>query len=381
MEFIKDLSFNQQFIRTLGHAARGGADLGECLALIPRIIPGNFESWHDAFHQLGNQLRENAAQESSKQHFFSAGKKLLRASNYYRTAYFFLEENPGDPRIKERLEESKESFAKALDFLAIPHVMIQIPFEGSSLPAILYPSAVPDAKLLIDTGGGDSTLEELYFQSAVAARERGYHCLTFEGPGQGSVLRLGKTPFRPDWEVVIKAVLDFIDKTYPAMKSRVALRGDSFGGYLAVRAAAYEKRIKACVVNPGIFGVSKGLEKLPGAMMTSLLFALKPALRFKIKSRYMRFGVKNLQEMKERCREYTLEGKIKNISCPTLVFDNEEEHLTQGEALKLYQTLECPKKYYVFKKEQRSGGHCQPFLPHETEEVLFDWLDEVLSIT
>lgn len=378
MEFIKDLSFNQQFVRTLGHAARGGADLGECLSLISKIIPGNFQSWHDAFQTLGNELKAKAAEDSLKKHFKSAGKKLLRASNYYRTAYFFLEENPDDPRIKERLEESKESFAKALDLLTIPHAKLRIPFEDGFLPAILYPSPMPDAKVLVDTGGGDSTLEELYFQSAVAARERGYHCLTFEGPGQGSVLRMGKIPFRPDWEVVVKTVLDYLEKTHPEIGSKIALRGDSFGGYLAARAVAFEKRIKACVLNPGIFGVSRNLDQLQGGIMTALLFALKPPLRFKVTSRYMRFGAKNLKEMKERCKMYTLEGKTKNIVCPTLVFDNEQEHLTQGEAVKLYQTLECPKKYYLFKKEQYSGGHCQPLLPHGTEEILFDWLDEVL---
>jgi hypothetical protein len=38
---------------------------------------------------------------------------------------------------------------------------------------------------LIAHGGFDSTLEELYASAAAPALERGYNCLTFEGPGQG----------------------------------------------------------------------------------------------------------------------------------------------------------------------------------------------------
>jgi hypothetical protein len=42
---------------------------------------------------------------------------------------------------------------------------------------------------LIAHGGFDSTLEELYTSAAAPPLERGYNCLTFEGPGQGGVIR------------------------------------------------------------------------------------------------------------------------------------------------------------------------------------------------
>ena len=43
--------------------------------------------------------------------------------------------------------------------------------------------------ILIVHGGFDSTLEELYTSAAAPALERGYNCFTFEGPGQGGVIR------------------------------------------------------------------------------------------------------------------------------------------------------------------------------------------------
>ena len=63
---------------------------------------------------------------------------------------------------------------------------------------------------LIVHGGFDSTLEELYTFAAAPALQRGYNCLTFEGPGQGAVIRKKKIPFRFDWENVVIPVMDYV---------------------------------------------------------------------------------------------------------------------------------------------------------------------------
>ena len=36
------------------------------------------------------------------------------------------------------------------------------------------------------------------------------HCVTFEGPGQGAVIREQQLPFRPDWEAVVTPVVDHV---------------------------------------------------------------------------------------------------------------------------------------------------------------------------
>ena len=60
---------------------------------------------------------------------------------------------------------------------------------------------------LIAHGGFDSTLEELYTFAAASALERGYNCLTFEGPGQGEVIRRQQIPFKYGWEKVVTHLL------------------------------------------------------------------------------------------------------------------------------------------------------------------------------
>lgn len=87
---------------------------------------------------------------------------------------------------------------------------------------------------------------------------RGYNCLTFEGPGQGTVVRKQKLPFRPDWEKVVSSVIDFAVSSERQEKvdpQRIALIGYSMGGYLAPRAAAFENRIAACIADDGVISI------------------------------------------------------------------------------------------------------------------------------
>lgn len=379
MKFHKDPSFNAQFMRTLGHCAGGGAELNECFSTIGKIRSRDGNAWHDVWRSLADDLYRAATEEIQQPSSISAGAKLLRSSNYYRNAYFFLEEHPDDRRIVECLELSKQAFAIALAQLKIEHIPLKIPFEESFLPGYLFLSNHPKNSLLLDTGGGDSTLEELYFYSAIPSLKRGYHSLIFEGPGQGSVLRIQKKPFRYDWEKVIKAVIDHLEKIAPEACRSIILRGDSFGGYLAARAAAFEKRINACILNPAILNPMNPLKKLDSTWLRSLLFFLSPRTKFKINSRFMRFGAHSFSEMRERCKAFNLDQEVRRISCPTLVIDNEEESITKGEALKLYEQLQCPKKYYLFSKDQCTGGHCQPFAQMNTQEIIFDWLNSATA--
>jgi alpha-beta hydrolase superfamily lysophospholipase len=94
----------------------------------------------------------------------------------------------------------------------------------------------------------------MYFASAFAATQRGYHCLFFDAPGQGTPLIEHGIHLRVDWETVVRAVVD-VAVTLPLIDTkRIALSGWSLGGYLSLRAATDEPRLAACIADPGLWG-------------------------------------------------------------------------------------------------------------------------------
>jgi alpha-beta hydrolase superfamily lysophospholipase len=74
--------------------------------------------------------------------------------------------------------------------------------------------------------GVDSTKEELHFICATSLPEHGYAVLSVDGPGQGMSLLRDKTGQRPDWEVVVKAMLDFVSsrvRSTPELEATIDL--------------------------------------------------------------------------------------------------------------------------------------------------------------
>jgi len=62
---------------------------------------------------------------------------------------------------------------------------VQIPFEGTTLPGYFYRGNGAGARpTVVIHGGFDGTAEENHFFGAAAFAERGYHVLSFDGPGQ-----------------------------------------------------------------------------------------------------------------------------------------------------------------------------------------------------
>ena len=252
---FKDPQYSFQLLRTMGYSSTGGADIGECLSTAYRIKDGDNESWYKEWFRTAKRLEETADRFLSEGHKESAREAYFRASNYYRTAEFFLHTNPKDPRILKTWGKSRECFQKAAKLSKNPIKFVRIPFEKTTLPGYLclVDNSGKKRPLLIIHSGFDGTAEELYFEIGRLAVERGFNVLLFEGPGQGEVIRVQKIPFRPNWESVVTPVVDFALKFPEVDPERIGLIGFSFGGYLAPRAVAFEHRVKACVADGGVY--------------------------------------------------------------------------------------------------------------------------------
>jgi hypothetical protein len=204
--FFADQSYHFQTLRALNDIAANGADTSEILETIKHIRSGDAQGWFQAWSQTGDRV---AAMADATTDNIAKGRALLRAHNYYRTAEFFLP--PNDPKRPISAEKNIRSFYAGLDTLGVAYERIRVPYgTAHHLEAVYYPADREDLeKPLIVLGGGiDSTLEELYFVLVNGAHERGYSVLTYDGPGQGSVLRDQGLTFTHEWEKPVGAVVD-----------------------------------------------------------------------------------------------------------------------------------------------------------------------------
>ena len=268
--YFENADFDQQLIRALAYTYYNGADIGECISTASRIKEGDFESWHTEWFETAQRVALSAETSFQLGHNVSAREAYFRASNYYRAANFFLYGAPVDPRLLTTYDKHAQTFDNAAKLLDTPVEQVKIPFENTRLPGYFFKandSPAPNPILIINNGY-DGTMQEMYFGDAVAALRRGYHALVFDGPGQGECLIKNNLYMRHDWEKVIAAVIDYLIKRSDVDPKRLVLIGDSWGGFLAPRAAAFEKRIAALIVNPGQMDVMFGIKNyFPEIMM------------------------------------------------------------------------------------------------------------------
>ena len=146
------------------------------------------------------------------------------------------------------------AFYSGLDTLGVRYERLAVPYGTASPQRELLPGPPgADTKpLIMLVSGYDGTMEELYLALVVAAYRRGYSVLTYEGPGQGLVLREQGLPLTPEWEKPNGAVLDTFLASHPK-PGKMVLIGVSMGGDFAPRAAAFDQRIDGVVAYDEFF--------------------------------------------------------------------------------------------------------------------------------
>jgi pimeloyl-ACP methyl ester carboxylesterase len=395
---FQDPTFSLQLLRTIGETYYKVADIGECLSTAYRIKEGDFESWHIEWLKTAKRINKYADECLVAGHTISAREAYLRASNYYRVSGFLLID-PDDPRIQTTWESSKKCFSNAAKLFSPSFEAIEIPYEGTTLPRYFYhvkdnSNTTPRPTLIVH-GGFDSTLEELYTSAAAPALERGYNCLTFEGPGQGGVIRKQKIPFRYDWEKVVTPVIDYaLARDKEIDPNQIALMGISMGGYLAARAVAFEHRIAACILYNGVYdGYDAFASGFPQSLrlavennnvdvvntVVGILSDLDANMRFNLNHGMWTTGANSAFELIQGSKQYTVKDIAQNIKCPTLVLEAEKDESFPGQPKKVYDALTCPKKYILFTVEEGAEEHCQCGAPAISNQRIFDWLDETLQ--
>lgn len=386
--FFADQTYHFQTLRALSDIPADGADTQEVLETIRHIPAGDPQSWYKAWDATGDRVYAFA--ENTKDRL-SRGRAYFRAHNYYRTAEFLL--LPDDPKRPASWAKNVKAFYKGLDTLGIAYEKIEVPYGEHHLNAVYYPgpAGAEQKPLIVFVGGFDSTLEELYFALAADALEHGYSVLTYEGPGQGSIIREQNLPFTHEWEKPNGAVLDTFLQSHPK-PAKIVLVGMSMGGYLAPRAAAFDGRIDGVVA----FDVFYDLNAVPQspkaafwlrdhglAFLVNALIGVKkrlsPGFAWIIDNAMWTTGKKTPLDAFDSVKPYTLEKVAAQIRGDVLILAGEDDHFVPVEQVQQFEkALTHARSTTSVIYDRASGGaeHCQLGASTLWHATFFDWMIE-----
>ncbi|MBI2294670.1 MAG: alpha/beta hydrolase [Betaproteobacteria bacterium] len=318
-------------------------------------VTASVERWEDwcaawsaraAVHEeLGNQALADGFK-------LSAGEHFTRAAVCYHFGKFLFVNDMDQMKMAHR--KAVECRDKALPLLRPPGERVAIPYEGKHLYGNLRkPSGVARPPIVVMCMGLDSTKEEMDdYENRFL--KRGLATLAFDGPGQGEAEY--DFAILPEYEKPVKAVIDYLETRKDIDVARCGIWGVSLGGYYAPRAAAFEKRIKACV-------------SLSGALERSSSFEGRPIINveaFRVRSRS-----KNLEEAGKVSARMTLRGAAKNITCPIYIVAGTKDRLTpHTEAQKLAAAVSGPCVLSVIE----GGNHVVNNLWYRYRDQTADWM-------
>jgi pimeloyl-ACP methyl ester carboxylesterase len=308
--------------------------------------------------------------------------RMMNAAIYYRSAEFYT--LPHDPDKELLYDKFNELFHKAFQDDEIQKS--QIPYQDSLIPAIAISPQNEKKGTILVHGGFDSFLEEWYLMMKYLAND-GYEVIGFEGPGQGAALKKAGLAFDYKWEKATSAILDYFSL------DNVTLFGLSLGGWLCLRAAAFEPRIKKVVASGHAIHY---LEIPPTAIAWMFKFFMKYENLFN-KSSYwkmeknprMKWEISNAMYMTKsktpfEAAKMSLDLSRENmhadqINQDVLLFSGENDHfipikLHERQVNALVNAKSVTDR--IFTKEEHAQNHCQIGNIELALDTMVNWIEE-----
>lgn len=322
-------------------------------------VTGSIASWDEWCRAWSERagLHERLGREAlDNNKTLSAGEHLQRAGVYYHFANFLFVHD--QPQMQAAHRKAVECRRLALPYLTPPGERVKIPYEGKHLYGILRkPFGVARPPVVVMAMGLDSAKEETdaYEQPLLA---RGMATLAFDGPGQGE----GQYDFaiRGDYEAPVKAVIDYVETRRDLDSDRVGIWGVSLGGYYAPRAAAFEKRIKACMALGGPFEWLAAWDGLPELTREA----------FRVRSHS-----KSAEQARQHAGTLSLVGVADRITCPIYIMNGRLDRIVPcADAERLAREVKGPVELNIIE----DGNHIANNRAHKWRPQSADWMAEQL---
>jgi hypothetical protein len=397
---FQDDDFQFGFEIALGSSYRGAADAGEVLLTAGRIKDGDADAWVREWSATAGAMYEALREATDAGRKESALAYARRAATYYATALYAIHRSGQREGKLEAWRRQRECWDRIVELSPVPGQRFAIPYGDTTLPAYFFraPGAAPGEPrpLVVMNNGSDGATSQMWVQGGAAASERGYHWMTFDGPGQQAALFEQGIHFRPDWEAVLTPVVDAMLARPDVEPAHLAVIGVSQAGYWVPRALAFEHRFAAAVADPGVVDVSTSwVEPLPKHVRGQLEEGKREqfdrdmslAERFSKRTaallafRGEPYGVEggSRYDLYRKVMEYRLGDEVGQIETPLLVTEPEGEQFWPGQSRALYDRLPGTKQLVRFTAAEGAGGHCEPMGSALRDARIFDWLDGYLA--
>jgi len=319
-------------------------------------VTGSLERWEDwcAAWSARAKVHEDLGRSALKDNFFlTAGGHLVRAAIYYHFAKFVFVHDPKQMRAAHM--KAVACYRDGIALARPPGERVEIPFEGNKISGILRGKG----PVLIMAPGLDSTKEELHaYEEPFLAR--GIATLAIDGPGQGEAEY--EIPICGDYERAAKAVVDWIATRKDLDSARIGIWGVSLGGYYAPRAAAYEKRIKACIALSGPFEWDRIWDGLPELTRET----------FRVRSH-----AADETQARQNAKKLTMADAAPRITCPIFIVTGRQDRLVPAShAEQLAKSVKGAVELMIVE----DGGHNANNRPYRYRSRTADWMAAQLGL-
>jgi 2,6-dihydroxypseudooxynicotine hydrolase len=318
----------------------------------------DMHGWLPKWKQLAAMHEELGDAALEQGNTITAADALRRASLYYHVAQFVYFDNADEKYAVQQAQQS--AYRKGMLYFRPATEQIAIIFENITFTGNLRLPEGRDGRLpcVILMAGADSTKEEFFTLENEFLR-RGLATISFDGPGQGTTWRAQK--LRADYERPVAAAIDRLSIHPRIDPDRIGIWGRSFGGYAAPRAAALEKRLKACVSIGGFYDMGAIWSRFPASTKEALMFG---------------FGVDSEEQAQTLSRAYTLAGLLNGLACPLLiVHSGMDEVCPVTESQQIRAEAAGSTDLRVFPE----GNHVCDNIPYKVRPLMADWMVQQLG--
>jgi 2,6-dihydroxypseudooxynicotine hydrolase len=320
-----------------------GVEPEELDAVLGRIK--SLGSWVDEWQALGRDHETRGQEAQAVGDLAQATREFLAASASYNFAQHVVFLDVNHKRVLH--EACVRVYGMAAPLFDPPARLFEVPFRRRVMRGYLrVPRAYGSgrtgngrrpAPVIVMFNGTNAVKEELHWWGE-SLLQQGFAVIAFDGPGMGhSFHRLSMVAEpRPVGEAIMGEI-----EAHPELDiNAVGMLGLSLGGYIAIRMAAHDPRVKAvAAVSP------------PYALDVYWNITLA-GMRRELAALY---GIDE-REMGAEIERITLAGVIDTLRCPLMLTAGGHDHLTPGrEAWRIFEDARCEREMVFY---PRAGHEC-----------------------